>query len=519
MKIEKIIIKNFRVYKERVEIPFCDLNVFIGKNDVGKSTLLEALDIFFNEGKGAVKIDSSDRNIDFSDRNVEIGVVLSGFPEEIDLDAGNMTNIKNGYLLNSDGLLEIKKTYKGATMKPDIEIIANHPINGTGKELYLKKINELKKIVTDNKFECEDKTKKAELRKSIWEGCADLQTKEIAIPANKEDAKQFWEKINQLLPSYALFQSDRTNKDSDSEVQDPMKFAVQEILKDETLIKKLNEVADKVRERTTQIAQSTLDKLKEMNPEIATELQPNIPEKEKLKWAEVFKNISISSDNNIPLNKRGSGVKRLILLNFFRAEAERKQTLDGKNNIIYAIEEPETSQHHNHQKMLAEALKILSKNNQILLTTHSHEIVNLLPKETYRIISKDDADKITVKRGEEIINLALNYVSANEINFLVFDYVSEAFHTELYSYIETKKNEIFKEKINKESDVKAGDCEREYYNDKTKKFIYISLHKYIRHQIHHPENEGNDRFTDEDLKKSIEEMRSYLLNGKGYTQS
>ncbi|MEY8403925.1 AAA family ATPase [Oscillospiraceae bacterium 44-34] len=41
--------------------------------------------------------------------------------------------------------------------------------------------------------------------------------------------------------------------------------------------------------------------------------------------ADVFKSVSITSDENIPINKRGSGSKRLILLNFFRAEVERRQ--------------------------------------------------------------------------------------------------------------------------------------------------------------------------------------------------
>ena len=57
MKLEKVIIENFRSYKNRIEINIDDLNVFVGRNDIGKSTILEALDIFFNEGKGIVKID------------------------------------------------------------------------------------------------------------------------------------------------------------------------------------------------------------------------------------------------------------------------------------------------------------------------------------------------------------------------------------------------------------------------------------------------------------------------------
>lgn len=62
MKIESLKLKNFRGYKEEIEIKFDDLTVLVGKNDVGKSTILEALDIFFNEGKGAVKIDKGQRH-------------------------------------------------------------------------------------------------------------------------------------------------------------------------------------------------------------------------------------------------------------------------------------------------------------------------------------------------------------------------------------------------------------------------------------------------------------------------
>lgn len=54
MQIKRATLKNFRGYKGEVDIEFQNLTVFIGKNDVGKSTVLEALDVFFNDGKGVV---------------------------------------------------------------------------------------------------------------------------------------------------------------------------------------------------------------------------------------------------------------------------------------------------------------------------------------------------------------------------------------------------------------------------------------------------------------------------------
>lgn len=96
-----------------------------------------------------------------------------------------------------------------------------------------------------------------------------------------------------------------------------------------------------------------------MDSGIASTLNPVIST-DKLKWSDVFKHVSISGDEEIPINKRGSGVKRLVLLNFFRAEAERRAEETRHTGIIYAIEEPETSQHNNHQRMLITALKELS---------------------------------------------------------------------------------------------------------------------------------------------------------------
>lgn len=90
MKIVSLKIKNFRGYKDLTEIKFDDLTVFVGKNDIGKSTILEALDIFFNDGKGTVKIDKTDVNVkEAHDGNQEsiISVCFGELPEKIVIDS------------------------------------------------------------------------------------------------------------------------------------------------------------------------------------------------------------------------------------------------------------------------------------------------------------------------------------------------------------------------------------------------------------------------------------------------
>jgi len=46
MKLRKVAIKNFRGYSERIEFSVNDITALIGKNDIGKSTILDALDTF-----------------------------------------------------------------------------------------------------------------------------------------------------------------------------------------------------------------------------------------------------------------------------------------------------------------------------------------------------------------------------------------------------------------------------------------------------------------------------------------
>ena len=137
------------------------------------------------------------------------------------------------------------------------------------------------------------------------------------------------------------------------------------------------------------VAQRTLAKLAEMDSSLAEDLIPDFTKEPD--WKTLFK-LSLSSEKGIAINKRGSGVRRLILLNFFRAEAERKMSESSGNSIIYAIEEPETSQHPSNQEMLIKALIKLSEfpKTQVMVTTHVPALAGLMPLDSLRYIYKSD---------------------------------------------------------------------------------------------------------------------------------
>jgi ribonuclease HI len=371
----------------------------------------------------------------------------------------------------------------------------------------LKKNPDLKSMLTEDMI-CNDRKKNSEIRKSIWSHYAnDLMLDDIEIELSKFEERDSWDKLKNYLPMYVLFQSDRKNSDGDSEIQNPMKIAVQEILKDSQISSKLSDVAYEVKRKLEEVSKNTLEKLNEMNPDIARTLEPVLPSVESLKWVDVFKSVSINCDDSIPINKRGSGVKRLVLLNFFRAEAERKLKESITPDVIYAIEEPETSQHPNHQMKLIEAFIDLSKsgNTQILLTTHSPSIVKMLKFENIKLIIKNEHKEVVDVKEKD-----LPYPSLNEVNYLAFSESNDEYHNELYGYIESE---------NWLNNFKIGKSTRIYKKIKKDGSISdenIILSEFIRHQIHHPENTNNPKYTNDELQASIDQMRKFI---KGQSSS
>ena len=390
--------QNFRPYKTETRIPVDDFTAVIGKNDVGKSCLLEALEIFFN-GK-LVKLDVDDATKGVDDNEILIGCVFSDFPERIVLDENAETSLADEYLLNENGHLEIRRVFDCATKKLSDQVYARalHPSASKYDDLLLLKNGDLKKRLDSLGVLDKDVNKAINnsIRKAIWRQCEDLQLVMQSIPLDKEDAKKLWGALEPQLPIFALFQSDRASRDEDSEVQDPMRAAVIEALRAQQPL--LERIKEAVRVQTTSVAVRTLDKLKEWDATLANELSPNF--KVEPKWDQIFK-MALTGDDQIPINKRGSGVRRLVLLSFFRAEAEKRLEEDQNRSLIYAIEEPETSQHPNFQKLLIGALLDLARTKcQVIITTHNPSLAAYVPAKCIRFIERANG-ALCIRKGDD----------------------------------------------------------------------------------------------------------------------
>lgn len=400
MRLKSVKLTHFRGYRQTTVITIDEaMTGIVGRNDFGKSTILEALAIFFEID--GIKVDKSDMNcFSLADgiEQFEIACEFDNLPSTLVLDDNVETSLANEFLLNAEGALEIVKTFKATSGKLErTSICCQHPSDNLLSTLLSQKIADLRRLgeergVADT---VADKRVASLWRQAIRHSAAPLACQETFLDVDKNlstDSKSIWGKIQDLLPTFALFKADRESSDGDAEAKNPLQQAVKDA--QAALQDQISALEQQIETSVLEVADRTLEKLREMAPELASELKPRF--KERPKWSFSF---TLDGENGIPINKRGSGVRRLILLNFFRAEAERA-VANMSRNVIYAIEEPETSQHPNYQIMLMKALLSLSQQNnrQIIVTTHVPALAGLIPIESIRYVTKDE-------RGAPVVRL------------------------------------------------------------------------------------------------------------------
>lgn len=206
-------------------------------------------------------------------------------------------------------------------------------------------------------------------------------------------------------------------------------------------------------------------------------------------------------NHQIPLSNIGSGYEMIfaILYSYYLSQQSGKQ-------LILLIDEPELHLHPSLQETFAQLLLEFSQNAQIFITTHSPLLIKQIMTAVQPLI------KVLLKQSGRIKEATiaerkLSYLSANEINYIAFQLPTEEYHNELYE-------ELFRQYA---TTPHILDFDIDYFqNVKGESASYpwkgtpnrVSLHTYIRNQIHH--RSGNGTASISDIKNSIEKMRSFL---------
>lgn len=213
----------------------------------------------------------------------------------------------------------------------------------------------------------------------------------------------------------------------------------------------------------------------------------------------------------------GSGVEIILTLLLLKNIAGI-----SKGSIVYLIDEPELHLHPKAQEKLLELLVEESKTKQIFISTHSPYMFNgVLSTNAKILIFKKNSDgevEIQDARSSGWGVFGRWSPTWGEINYFAYDLPTVEFHNELYGFLQAKAISIDQKH---EREVEFENYLLSRGLDQNKSWIRerggvaqpatsSTLQTYIRNFIHHPENNHNQAFTGPEFRQSINEMISIL---------
>jgi len=375
MKISKVAIKNFRCFRELKEVRIKDITTIVGQNDTGKSAILYALNVFFNEQK----IEEND----FSDKAhpnepLEITVCFTGLPNEVELEPGVKTTLSEENLLNAGGEIEITKVFqKDNLKKPKVKLtVMDYQEDGFNNLCSLKE-KELNTLGDSLGLEMSkagrsitNKGKRKQIR-----GYAETQNiAKISIQIDVADDLK--KALFSFLPEFELFRADFRLGIGETSFQSEFRQIVTDTIEG---LSQRNAIEDKIKEGLSVEFKKIHQKLSQ-HTDVLTDLKP-YPE---FSWDKLvtFDLKGVDTQGvEASLNKRGAGIRRLLMVSFFQYLADRE--IEGKNvNLVYGIEEPEAFIYPRLQRELAKSLSELANSGfQILITSHSPVFAGFSPVE------------------------------------------------------------------------------------------------------------------------------------------
>jgi len=400
MKLQHIAIENYKGLAN-ASSKLDEFSCVIGENNAGKSTLLQSVLLLIN----GTKLSSHE----YFDPQKEILITgtFSGLTDEVLEKIGE----------------ENKKKIEPYVVDASITLARRYAIDGSSKLRIVTKIpSELK--YRDENFEEVFKGKKGkELGEALLafypevaaiEECKSVTTQkaakeliekyvaempeeklilaDIALPTGIDNSIRGLLPEPVYIPAVKDFSDDLKTKESATfgkllhilleVIESDLSDAVETF---EALKKKLNritgengQVSDERMERVRAIEATIQRNLQETFRDVSIEI--NIPPPEV---KSILSNATIVADDGMrgPVENKGDGFKRAITFSILRTYVQLSQQADWKkagdklkatkDRFLFLFEEPELYLHPQAQNVLFEALSLISKTQQVVVTTHS----------------------------------------------------------------------------------------------------------------------------------------------------
>jgi putative ATP-dependent endonuclease of OLD family len=387
VRIHSIRAKNYGPFAILEETRLGPLATIVGQNDTGKSNILHALQSFF-EGR---KIEEGDVYDGVSPTDdVVIEVSFTSLPANIELEDGVETTLQEEMLLDVGGHLRMRKVYSRSNLtRPNISLItqdfeddhfAGLPI------LKEKDINERCESigieVTRSGRGITNRGKREALRASAQEAGTQLVERELTL-TTKDD---LWKKISSFLPGFVLFETDTKLGVGETSFQSQFRPIVKMAAEQPNVV----DAKDAFTGAIGQALQSEIDKIF-ARFQRHTDVFTGLAARPEFSWDKAVTFQILGRDQHgveNSLERRGSGMRRLLMVAFFQYLAERGRETGG--DFVFAVEEPENCLHPGLQRELVASFRRLADEGyQVIITSHSPVFAGASPIEDLALIVRD----------------------------------------------------------------------------------------------------------------------------------
>lgn len=237
---------------------------------------------------------------------------------------------------------------------------------------------------------------------------------------------------------------------------------------------------------------------------------------EELQIENFFKTASIVIDDgvSVPMNEKGHGMQRAVALSLLQVYAELTSNAANapvSKPFYLFIDEPEICLHPSGQKKLLDALMVISKTKQVFVTTHSPFMLsspNLRDAGLFIFKKVNNKNSIIPATTSPMFPWSPSW---GEISYRAYDLPTVDLHNELYGYLQERNNLTNIAAVDQWLNAQGIASNKQWIQEKNGIPLPprpATLQSFIRNHIHHPENitmQAN-RYTETELKQSIDEM-------------
>lgn len=434
--IDKIEIKHFRSflgtpksYEVNIE-SLANLNIFSGANDSGKSNILRALNLFFNDEISSKVPLEFERDFFMSDKSSSHKVIEIGISFDLSKDKKRDKFLPEKFKISKfydrNGFRNYLYTFLLKGKEGEIKIDSRSENNEKIKDLFLLKNSSEKDRENAEKREWNYRVKfSGFLNKSIsfeyvpairdTNFFAQLFGRVITRIKNNEDQKiENYEREKNKIINWEKTLKNTTEKSEFKDNLKTKKWREDRLNEIETLKKKESKLTTAIKNLEEEINKYSTNLISSVNfLDSEFKIGKNL--------RDFFEGFDVGTGVNraVSLKLRGDGIQAKFvpkILDFL-------STIDSeKKYFLWGFEEPENSAEYKNQQELAGDFKnSFLKNKQIFVTTHSEEFLQLydgseIEKEK-RVANLYHVKKITNKTYGEYSQVFLFDVDKNEFEF------------------------------------------------------------------------------------------------------